>query len=564
MVRLLVLCLILLPGLANAAFSARFDPDTLRINETTRLILEADEETRGEVNLSPIEAHFKILSQATTQNVTILGGRQTIVQRLVMELEPKDIGSFSIGPIVQGNQRSEVLRVTVLPELTGASGDAELFIEAEVDLDRVYVQQQVVLTVKLFLGVRLLDGSLSDPQPPSTRVERMGDDARYQVSRNNREFTVYERRYALFPQASGKLEIPSLQFQGIAEDKNGGGQVFGSLFNQGRRIRAQSPSFVIDVVPPAPAFTGQTWLPATGLQIDEVGDIMEQVEAGQPLTRRIQVQTKGLTAEQLPEVDFGAVGGIRFYPDKSVRDTAVAADTMIGVLQNSVAIIAAEPGIVTLPEIKIDWWNTATDEQETAVLAARDMRIVASSTAPAAPPRSPPAADVSAQPDPEKSDDIVVGNDEEARIWKLVAAGALLLWLGTVALLWFLQRPTWRAKRLAPIEPAVNPAISSWRDRLQQACQDDDAGAARAALLGWLKARHGYHTGIADIGALSGYTHFANLATDLDRQLYSTGDNALTWRGQPLWEAFKSLPASPTRSAPRQTLEALYPRVAGD
>ena len=101
----------------------------------------------------------------------------------VVELEPGSAGSFTIPAIAVGPETTNLLRLTVT-ESSGdpGAGNRDIFVEVELGLDRAYVQQMIPLTVRLFLGVDILDGSLTcllytSPSPRDQRGSRMPSSA---------------------------------------------------------------------------------------------------------------------------------------------------------------------------------------------------------------------------------------------------------------------------------------------------------------------------------------------------------------------------------------------------
>ncbi|MGI9317878.1 MAG: BatD family protein, partial [bacterium] len=412
--------------------SARLEREEIRINETTRLIIQSSSAGDSQPDISVLEQHFNIIGSSSGQNISIVNGNQSVVRHWTIELEPKSVGSFSLDPITVGSEQSNRLRIAILPEAKTASTGAEVFIEVEADADSVFVQQQLLLTVKLFLRARLLDGSLSDPEPSNAVVKRMGQDARYETRRADTTYTVFERRYAVFPQKSGDLEIPPFQFQGLAQAAGQNGQqMFNSLFNQGRRIRANSPALTITVKPPEPGFPGNPWLPAKKVQIEMVGQPMDKFEVGQPVTLKIQLQSLGLTAEQLPEIVIPETPGVRYYPDQGILETQDNGEDVIGIQLKSIAIIPNESGEISLPDIQIDWWNTETNSAETARLSGRQILV-----------QDAPGPNTGQQPDVEKMAAPPPGGDvdlkpaasstETAGFWKWLSIGSFGLWLLTL------------------------------------------------------------------------------------------------------------------------------------
>ena len=548
-----------------AGVSVTLDREEIHINETVRLQIESDTGGESQPDLSPLEQHFKIVGRSSGQNISIVNGQQSVVRRWTIELEPKSVGSFSIDPIQLGSEQSNRFRIAVLPEANSASTGAEVFIEVETDTDTVYVQQQLLLTVRLLLRTRLLDGSLSDPEPDSALVRRVGQDIRYETQRADTTYSVFERRYAIFPQKSGVLEIPPFRFQGLAQDSaQGSQQMFNSLFNQGRRIRANSSSTSINVEPPEASFDGSHWLPAKKVQIQQVGQPLDSFEVGEPVTLKIQLQALGLTAEQLPELVVPDVSGLRFYPDQGIFETQDDGKDVVGIQLKNIALIPNQAGELTLPDIEIKWWNTETGQAEIARLKGSQILVKAApaSTDEQSPIAAGSLADTVADsgPDQEVIEPAASKGDEVTTpgFWKWLALASLGLWLLS-ALIWISSRLQPKRNPDSEVELKGKPE-SYWRNRIRSACRDNDPVDARAAVLGWGKAAFGSALTLGQIAKKVADPGFETAVKDLDQVLYAGRRDQSNWHGRALWQSIASFkPASPTKSTHQRSLKPLYP-----
>ena len=99
------------------------------------------------------------------------------------------------------------------PELTDkARGDHGLardyFLEAVVDNQNPYVNEQVTLTLRLYTAVQHYGSpTLGEPSTTGFWKEVIGNRAPYNQRINNRTYKVIERKYALFPTQTGALTI---------------------------------------------------------------------------------------------------------------------------------------------------------------------------------------------------------------------------------------------------------------------------------------------------------------------------------------------------------------------
>ena len=560
---------------AQAEVSARLERDQIRLNETVRLVIESNSVSGGEEpDLTSLSDHFNVLGTSTSQNISIVNGAQSATRRWIVELQPKSIGSFSFGPITVGQEQTALLRLAVLPEQKNASSSgAEVFIEAEVDATDVYVQQQILYTVKLHLATQLVDGSISDPAPENTVVKRIGSDRRYESRRGNQNYQVFERRFVLFPQKSGLLKIPPVRFQGRASDgSRANQQLFNSLFDRGRKIRANSSTLQVNVKPPAASFTGSTWLPAKKIQINEVGDTTDQFQVGQPVTRKIQLQALGLTAEQLPEITFNEVAGVKFYPDQGVLESQDSGEDVLGIQLKNIAMVPGVTGNLVLPGITVNWWNTETDSMEQAILPERHIAVggapVNESTKPQTMPAgaegpkqkdsslSGPEADEPTLPQPLRQ------SEDHGIPWKWLAIAMAGLWVLTV--IWM----RWRLMSL-PAPPAASysqqdtlePNQKQLLADLRKSCESNDLTATRMALLRWGQKKFDGVEGLAQLSDSLGQPELTKEINLLDQSLYSSAAaDEISWSGKNLWSLLSKYQQSkPKPGAAKSALEPLYP-----
>ena len=199
----------------------------------------ADVSTRPD--FSALDTDFDVLGTSQSTSVSIINGRMQRSARWLVDLMPKREGVFTIPAIQIGNERSNPLTLTVKPSAAAAGEPAgEIFLEVEVDTQTPYVQQQAVLTIRLYRSVQMGNASLTEPNVTGgdVIVERLGDDAGYETQRGGTRYAVVERRYALFAQNSGPAVIEPLLFEGRVPT---GRQSMFDPFSQGRPVRVRSP-----------------------------------------------------------------------------------------------------------------------------------------------------------------------------------------------------------------------------------------------------------------------------------------------------------------------------------
>ena len=567
----LVAGMLCFPLYADAEVTAKLERDTIYLDQTVRLIIESDQVGQGNVqpDYSALRKDFTVLGTSSSQNFTFLNGEQTSLKSWVTELEPKAEGTFTIAPIPVGGDQTPMLRITVLPQDPSQPlSDRDIHVEMEVPEDEYYVQQQVNLVVRLFLGINIANGTLSEPEAEQTVVKRLGGEVRYQANRGNRAYQVIERKYALFPSRSEMLEISPVRFQGTAQDSGTAtNPLFSGFLNQGKTIRAKSHPVTLKINPPHPAFSGSQWLPAKNLEIiDRTGEY-GTVMAGQAITRNIEMNAVGLTAEQLPEIVFPADREIRQYPDQPVYHSRDDGVNVIGSLSRRIAIIAMNPGEIELPGIQVNWWNTENNRMETAVLPPKTIPVHPDPALSPAPPAQPDRSAVeplvarSGEPPESRWTD---GAQPGSTVWPWVSLSVLVGWILTTVYLLRTRRPV--APPAGETEPPSPKSCERLKRNLQQACSRNEAALARRLVQQWSRElwSHSPPKSLDEFSMRMGSPELAEELYRLDQCLYNRPGGVTAeapWQGDRLGRILARLPEkTPASHHPGDSgLPQLYP-----
>ena len=231
---------------------------------------------------------FDILSgpnQSSSTSTSIVNGVRTSSRTLTFTciLRPKQQGTFTIPAATitaEGKQlTSKELTVKVLPpdqrgsasqqsgsqgrgattSQTGQISNDDLFIVATVNKKKVYEQEAILLTYKIYTTVNLTNVSGKMPDLKGFHTQEV------EMPKGNREFelehykgrnyrTIVWSQYVLFPQQSGQLEIPSITFEGTVAQRVQSYAPFEAFFNGGSshvnvQKEIRTPKLTIDVSP---------------------------------------------------------------------------------------------------------------------------------------------------------------------------------------------------------------------------------------------------------------------------------------------------------------------------
>ena len=536
--------MILWSNLSLAELSATADRRTIAMGETLRLTLLGDAgEQPAEVDLTPLNRDWEILSRSSATNARFINGQNQVTRTLEMELAPLREGTLTIPSLTAGGRSTTPLAIRVNPEPVVAPGDELVLFDASVDELSVYVQSEVILTVTLQQAINLDGGEISNFDIPDAVVENL-ERRSFQRRVGNRTWLVTELRYAVYPQKSGALTVPAIGF--TAREVQPGRSLLGARL--GRRLRMASEPLEISVKSVPTSFPGEVWLPAKALTLEENWSISpNSLNVGDSTTRTLTLTARGLQGSQLPPLSSvqGAINipEIRFYPDQESIDQSELAAGLQGRRVQSEALVARSGGTWTLPEIRVPWWNIETDRLEFATLPARTVAVTAVQTADQI---SDPTIAPSASP---------AGTALPPWLWAVSAAGWLVsLVLGI--LLWLSRRHIADQSPTPADATAKSGSVRQALVGIRKAAAQQDAALLRRAILQWADLHH--ERGFSSLEAL------ARVSTDplamrlraVDRSLYGDGELPAALDG--LLDTLREEPAPQSRGTGANTL-SLYP-----
>ena len=465
----MLLIALLLPTLA-LALEASVDRFRVNLGDSLQLTLRSSGTVDpAEVDLAPLTRDFDILQRSTRSSTRVVNGRTTRERTLELELTPLREGTLAIPPLAAGGERTAPLTIEVAPAPAPGDPDAEVLFSAEVDRTGVYVQQQLLLTLRIQQAIALDDRSVTELAVDGAFVKPLGQNS-FQRNDGNRRWLVHELRYALFPEESGTLTIPAQTFTGRVR------QGSRSLFDRrsGPRLTRRTEPLRIDVRPQPAAFPGDSWLPAEALTLEESwSQPPEALATGESVTRTVTVTGSGLQGAQLPPLRFEAQPGLKYYPDQPQIEDAEGAGGVVGVRTDSAAIVPVAPGTYELPAIRIPWWDTAADRLRYATLPGRRLQVAAGAAADASADGAAPDAVAGA----------AAPRAAAAGWWPVLAAVFAAGWLATGGLWWWYGR----RRRSPQPETAADPREAAAWKALRAAMARREPAPCRQYLAAWLR-----------------------------------------------------------------------------
>jgi hypothetical protein len=457
---------------AQAAVTARVDRNTIDLNESFTLEIVVDTEIDLQPDISALHEDFYVGQSSQLSNTMIINGEISRSRTWSYQLMAKQTGELVIPPVSVGSERSEPLRVTVRQPANAPPGEADVFITGEVDFSESYVQAQVLYRIKVYRAVPTRQPALRDPEFGGAEVliEPAGSERSYDALLNGRTYNVVERVYAIFPQESGEVTISPARFEArvLRDGRITGRKVFES---EAQTIR------VLPIPEPPADFPNATWLPARDLQLEDNWSRQpDDLKAGEPITRVITIKALGQLETQIPAIDPPTVDGVNVYPDRPELSRELEPEGIRGIRKDQYAIIGVDAGLMTLPPLRLPWWDVEAGEWKVAELPERSISILPTREAPIV----DPAPTVSA---PEEQTQAPAALPAGSDFWRLVAQVVGALWLLTLGAWWLSSRP-----RREPREPAPPPLHKQQARHLKaarKAALEGDGTGVRQAMLEW-------------------------------------------------------------------------------
>ncbi len=595
---------LLAPIVSQAAVQARLERSAVSAGDTLTLDIESDGAPSGtQPQLAPLQKDFIVLGTEAQREMSFVNGRRSDRMRWSVRLQPRRAGKLVIPAIALGNEQTAPLDVDVrgMSPQAVAQVAKHVFVEAEAgDAGRsVYVQQQAPYTERLYYDDTIQKGELAPPNPADAVVEQLGADKHGTAVREGRSYNVLERNYAIAPEKSGTLRIPPVSFSGsqivppsaqaqaqaqsdaadpgddlfarilgqspLANDPLFKGFAAGAPFGDATQpVAVQGKEVVLDVRP-RPAAAHADWLPAEAIALrDSWQDNPPQLKAGEPATRTIIVEAKGLSASQIPPLSLAQPANARLYPEAADNQSRTDGKTIFGISTQKVTYIPNAQGTLDVPAVELAWWDVGHDESRRATLPARTFSVapgVAGDARTHGPARQP--APTLAVPDTNQPS---IGGTSAARNplgpRVQLTVGALLTALVVVLVL----ATEWWQRRRAQRGDGSNATVTRVPSRavslgaLRRACSANDPYAATSALLDLARLQwpDDPPRGLGTLG--SRLAQAAAEVSALERSLYAA-EEASSWRGDALWQAMRGglRPRRIDTSRHDDDLETLYP-----
>lgn len=360
---------------ADVSVTLRLDRREATLVDTIRMVIKVSG-TRSN-NLEPIVKGletFRVTQSGTSSRVEIINGKVNAGIDYTYFIQPKETGSFEIGPAevtFEGKtfrSNTETLAVVRQPHSSGVDR-GPLFLSAEISPKKVYVEEQAIYTLKLYRLNRARDISIDLPQAEHLTFKQLGKPLEYQSAYRGKYYQVLEVRYALIPSKEGtygieptKMSMTVLQAKrrspfNLFDDPFFNNPFFS--FSSGRPITVASDPLELDVLP----------LPEQGRPSDfsglvgtfEIESRLEpsKIKAGESATLTVSLSGRG-NMNRLPDLKVPELAHTKVYADQPVLEMKQNPKGLAGSKTMKWALVPEREGRYNIPPLSVSFFDTTS------------------------------------------------------------------------------------------------------------------------------------------------------------------------------------------------------------
>ena len=388
-------------------------PNAVVMGETFRLSYTINTHNAKNFRVGEI-TDFDLLmgpTQSSSMRTTNINGQRSTVKTLTYTcvLRPQKEGTFTIPAasiVAEGKQmNSKELTVKVLPpdqkktaaqtqqsgsksggadtSRTGQIGDDDLFMVATVNKKKVYEQEAILLTYKIYTAVNItnMTGKMPDLKGFHTQEVEMPKGGReYELEHyNGRNYrTLVYSQYVLFPQHCGQLEIPSITFEGTVAQRVQNYDPFEAFFNGGSSYvnvqkSIRTPKLTIEVSP-LPAGRPASYGGGVGDYSISSSLSTEELKENEAVTLKLVISGMGnMKLIKTPEVNFPA--DFEVYDPKVENRFTLKAGGLSGNKVIEYLAIPRHAGTYTIPAVEFSYFDIKSGMYKTLKTSEYTLKV---------------------------------------------------------------------------------------------------------------------------------------------------------------------------------------------
>ena len=297
----------------------------------------------------------------------VVGGKSIASNQLTIKVSGAAQGNSGGGSSRQRRQDDGVEVRDAGSQISGS----DLFIKVSANKKHVHEQEPILLTYKVYtlVGLTSLRGDMPDLKSFYTQEVTLPSQKSFSIETfNGRPYkTTTWSQYVMFPQMTGKLQIPSITFEGIVVQQNRNIDPFEAFFNGGsgyvevkKKIVAPCIDIQVDPLPERPAgFSGGVGHFSVSAQLNKT-----ETKANDPVSLRITVSGAGnLKLIKQPQVNLPK--DFDKYEPKTTDKTKLTTNGTEGSITYDLLIVPRHQGHYEIPPVELTYFDTSANAYKT-------------------------------------------------------------------------------------------------------------------------------------------------------------------------------------------------------
>ena len=387
-----ILCILLLPMFTvwaadDVTVTLRLDRVEATLSDTLRMEIRVSGSRKSDAPpvLHGLES-FLVTNGGTSSRMEFINGKVNSGIDYTYFIQPRKIGEFKIGPIkvnVDGKtyeSESQSLVVRTASQ-SGSSDRGPVFVQASISSQDIFVDEQVLYTLKLYYRVNIGNLSLGLPEMEYVSFHQLGQPLEYQSTYEGRTYQVLEIRHAMMVSKQGDFIITPSRLK-MTVRQAGSRSRLGNFFNDSfsgfssnRPLTLTTDPINLHVNP----------LPKEGRPADftglvgtfQVASTLEPstLKAGESATLTIQVKGRG-TVNRIPDLELPEMDFARTYSDQPVLETEQSRQGIMGTKTMKWALVPENTGEYKVPLLSLSFFNPETKEYHALVTPTHYLSVL--------------------------------------------------------------------------------------------------------------------------------------------------------------------------------------------
>ena len=256
----------------------------------------------------------------------------------------------------------------------------DLFITATASKTTVHEQEAILLTYKVYtvVNLRQLYGKMPDLKGFHTQEVELPQQKTFTLEHykgRNYNTTVWSQ-YVLFPQQTGKLEIPSITFDGVVAQQTVSDDPFDAFFNGGGHVEVKkkitTPKVVINVQPLPAKPTGFSGAVGEFKLASSIN--ATDVKTNDAVTIKLTLSGTGnMKLIGTPEVKFPQ--DFEIYDPKVTDDYKLTNSGLTGTKTFEYLAIPRHAGNFTIPAVEFTYFDLKSNSYKTLKTEAYNLKV---------------------------------------------------------------------------------------------------------------------------------------------------------------------------------------------